>query len=192
MVTSGGSPASRARVMRSCMMLKASDHHRRDAGSLGIAEKLPLERALRSEHRAQPRLPGHLLAEQFVALVRSVACDGGAAAEHVGVEVDRDDEPRAKRAGRRHRHRVDECAIDEPTAAEADRREDARKCIGSAQRFDQAAARQPDFVPGPDLRADGGKADRQLFDQRVAERLFESACKLPPLIRPAPDRLMSR
>ena len=47
MMTSGGSPASRERAMRSCTMLKASTITRRDAGAVvAAAEDLALQQLL--------------------------------------------------------------------------------------------------------------------------------------------------
>ena len=55
-VTSGGSPASRARVMRSCMMLKASTITLGDARRARAAEQLPLEQNVPGrENAAQAR-----------------------------------------------------------------------------------------------------------------------------------------
>src|SRR5215510_6656498 len=51
--TSGGSPGSRARVMRSCIDVEALDHNRRDVGTPGrLAEKLALHQLLCAEQAA--------------------------------------------------------------------------------------------------------------------------------------------
>jgi len=55
---SGGSPASRARVMRSCMMLKASTHHRGDAGASAAAEELALHVRSGEKNFPSPRRGG--------------------------------------------------------------------------------------------------------------------------------------
>ena len=72
---------------------------------------------------------------------------------------------RAERARRRHRHRIDQRAVDQPAAADAHRRKNSGQRIGGAHRVDQPAARQPDFMAGADLGRDGGEADRQLLDR---------------------------
>ena len=106
-------------------------------------------------------------------MLRALAGHDHAAAENVGVEIDRDDEARAEHARRRHRHRIDQRAVDQPAAVERNRRKNSGQRVGGAHRIDQAAARQPDFVAGADLGGDGGEADRQRLDRRVAELLFE-------------------
>ena len=172
--TSGGSPASRARVMRSCMTLNASiitvgmPGRPRRPTNCRRSERSPLNR---------PRKPFGVWRRRFggcvVASSEPWLGDDGAAAEQVGVEIDRDDEPRAERARGRHRHRIDQRAVDQPAPADQHRRENSRQRVGGAHRVDQPAAGEPDFVAGAELGGDGGKADRQLFDRRVAELLFE-------------------
>ena len=109
-----------------------------------------------------------------VAGVGAVAGDGGAAAEFVGIHVDRNHDPGAERSRCRNRHRIDQRAIDQPAAAEMDRRENAWQRVGGAQRQDQRAARQPDFVAGPDLGGDRREADRQILNCGVADRFFQA------------------
>ena len=188
-MTSGGSPARRARVMRSCMMLKASTI------TVGMPGRRPpptnwrLSDALRAEHGAQAaRRFGGSIRRRLAASSTLSPAMVDAAAENVGVEIDRDDEPRAEHARGRHRHRIDQRAVDQPAAVERDRRKDPGQRIGRAHGVDQAAARQPDLVAGADLGRDGGEADRQRFDGGVAERARRAcAASLPPPIRPPPD-----
>ena len=182
-MTSGGSPASRARVMRSCMMLKASTITRRNAGAAAAPPtNWRLSERSAPKMRAKPRRSGTRCSGGCVSSRRSRrSAMIDAAAEEVGVEIDRDDEARAEHARRRHRHRIDQRAVDQPAAVERDRRENSGQRIGGAHRVDQPAARQPDFVAGADLGGDGGEADRQSLDRRVAELLFqprrELACR---------------
>ena len=110
-----------------------------------------------------------------VAGVRAVARDSGAAAEPVGIEIDGDDDTRAKCPGSRDSHRVDQRPVDQPAAADADRRKYARQGVGGAQRQRKRAARQPDFVAGADLGGDGRKLHRQVLDHRFAEGFTEQA-----------------
>ena len=56
-----------------------------------------------------------------VAGVGAVARDGRAAAEAVGIHIDRDDDAGAERTRRRDRHRIDQRAVDQPAAAEMNR-----------------------------------------------------------------------
>ena len=172
-VTSGGSPARRARVMRSCMMLKASIITVGMPGRPDVPKNWRLSARSAPNIERSPLLLGELLPVKLVVLVGAVVRDRAAAAEDVGVEVDRDHEARAERARRRHRHRIDQRAVHQPAAAEPDRRENPGQRIGGAHRVDQPSARQPDLVAGADLGGDGGEADRQLLDQRVAEHLLE-------------------
>jgi len=72
--------------------------------------------------------------DRQIARIRAVAGDGGAAAEPVGVEIDRNDDACAERARRADRHRVDQCAIDQLAPADMNRREDSRHGVGGAQR----------------------------------------------------------
>ena len=162
--TSGGSPASRARVMRSCMTLKAS------IITVGMPGRPRRPKNCRLSARSAPNMPrrppacGASSAGGSSLVVGAVAGDDGAAAEQVGVEIDGDDQPRAERARRRHRHRIDQRAVHQPAAADAHRRENSGQRVGGAHRVDQPAARQPDFVAGADFGGDGGKAHRQLVD----------------------------
>ena len=190
-MTSGGSPASRARVMRSCMMLKASIITVGMPGRRALPTNWRLSACSAPKMRAQAaaRSGGGSCGRVVVLAQRMI----DAAAEEVGVEIDRDDEPRAEHARRRHRHRIDQRAVDQPAAVERDRRENSRQRVGGAHRVDQPAARQPDFVAGADLGGDGGKADRQRFDRaccRAAPRAARRACRRRSGRRR--DRLMSR
>ena len=140
---------------------------RRDA-----ADELALERMLGAEYGAQAA-PLRRRFGQRLGLAQPSPADDHAAAENVGVEIDRDDEARAEHARGRHRHRIDQRAVNEPAAVERNRRENSGQRVGGPHRIDQPAARQPDFVAGADLGRDGGEADRQRLDRRVAEFLFQ-------------------
>ena len=59
--------------------------------------------------------------------------------EDVAGKIGGDDDLRAERACRRHRHRIDQGAVDEPAVADQYRREYSRQRIGSAHRVDHAA-----------------------------------------------------
>ena len=119
-----------------------------------------------------PGLPGSAASGSSVSF-GAMAGDGGAAGEAIGVEVDCDDDARAEGARRRDRDRVDQRAIDQPTPAKPDRRENSGKRIGGAQRQRERAPRQPDFMAGADLGRDRRETHWQIFDRRVADRLFE-------------------
>ena len=154
--------------MRSCMTLKASTITVGMPGRPRRAEELPLQRCVRRRTgRAGRVAAAGVVGRRVVVLVGAVAGDGGAAAEQVGIEVDRDHQPRAERARRRDRHRIDQRAVDQPAPADAHRREDARQRIGGAQRLGQASAREPDFMAGAEFGGDRGKAQRQLVDRGV-------------------------
>ena len=81
--------------------------------------------------------------------------------EDVAGKICGDDDFGAERARGRDRHRVHQCAVDQPAIADQDRREDAGQRVGGAHRVDHAAARQPDLVAGADLGRDGGELDRK-------------------------------
>jgi len=102
-----------------------------------------------------------------------MARDDGAATEQVGIEIDGDDQPGAERARRRHRHRVHECAVDQPAAADAHRREDAGQGVGRAQRLDQPAACQPDLMACVEFRRNRREVRRQLLDACVLQTGLE-------------------
>ena len=163
--------------MRSCMMLKASTITVGMPGRPAAADELALERLLGAEDRAQAtralvrrrlrlqgRDPGpHMIVPRpKMSVLRLTAITSRA--------------PSAR--ARRHRHRIDQRAVDQPAAVERDRRENSGQGIGGAHRIDQTAARQPDFVAGADLGGDGGKADRQRLDRRVAEMLLQPCREL--------------
>ncbi len=172
--TSGGSPASRARVMRSCITLNAS------IMTVGMPGRPRRPRNCRRSERSPPNRPRSPLrlgcfVGGVIAVVGAVAGDDGAAAEQIGIEIDRDHQPGAERARRRHRHRIDQRAVHQPAPADQHRRENSRQRIGGAQRLGQPAAGQPDFVAGVEFGGDGGEADRQIVDAAVGERAFELA-----------------
>ena len=110
---------------------------------------------------------------RVVLCVGTVILDDGAAAEIVGVEVDRDDQAGAERARRRDRQRIDERAVHQPAAADAPRRKDSGQRIGRAHRLAEAAAGQPDFMAGADLGRDGREPQRQVGEGGVAEGVVE-------------------
>ena len=130
-------------------------HDRRNAGRSVIAAD-----QLAAEHLAGIASPGRSVA------ISLIACSAIGSAEWSWttvprpktsvVEVDGDDDFGAERARRRDRHRVDQGAVDQPAAVDADRLEDAGEGVGGAHRLDQLAARHPHLVAGAEL---GGDAD---------------------------------
>ena len=158
------------------MMLNASIMTVEKPGRASAGDNLPLERPLGAEHAAQcherlARRSEWRRCGRFVVGVGAVAGDCGAAGEAVGIEIDRDDDAGAESARRRHRHRIDQRAVDQPAAAESHRRKYSGQRIGGAHRKRQRAARQPDFVAGADLGRDRRETDRQILDGRRADRL---------------------
>ena len=133
--TSGGSPASRARVMRSCITLNASTITVGMPGRPRRPKNCRRSARSRAEHAAQAVRLRRDARRHSSLVVGAVAGDDGAAAEQVGVEIDRDHQPRAERARRRHRHRIDQRAVDQPAAADAHRRENAGQRVRRAQRL---------------------------------------------------------
>ena len=143
-----------------------------------------------------PRKPfgfGALGCTVGTSVVGAVAGNDGAAAEQIGIEIDRDHEPRAERARSRDRHRIDQRAVDQPAPADQDRRENSRQRVGGAQRIGQPAAGQPDLMAGAEFGGDRGKADRQIVDPRVAQvpvsSRWRAGCRRSGRSR---TRLMSR
>ena len=164
-----GQPRARDAVLHD---VEGFHHHGRNARAAAPAEELPAQRAFAAEQAAQPVRLGRVLGG-VVAVVGAVIGDDGAAPEQIGIEIDRDHQPGAERARRRHRHRIDQRAVDQPAPADQHRRENSRQRVGGAQRLGQPPARQPDFVAGVEFGGDGGKADRQIVDAAVGERLFQ-------------------
>ena len=182
-----GEPRPRDAVLHD---VEGVDHHARNAGAAGAADELALERMLGAEHGAETAPLRRRFGRRRG--LGGFAGHDHAAAENVGAEIDRDDETRAEHARGRHRHRIDQRAVNEPAAVERNRRENSGQRVGGAHRVDQPAARQPDFVAGADLGRDGGEADRQRLDRRVAELLFEPRRELAAADQAAAGRLMSR
>ncbi len=172
--TSGGSPARRARVMRSCMTLKASTI------TVGMPGRPRVPKNWRRSERLpnRPRIPPVSSSGGIVAVVGAVIGDDGAAAEQIGIEIDRDHQAGAERARRRHRHWIDQRAVHQPAPADAHRREYPRQCVGSAQRVGEPAVGEPDFVAGVEFGGDSGKADRQIFDAGIADRSHQTFGKM--------------
>ena len=83
-----------------------------------------------------------------------------------------------QRARRRHRHRIDQRAVHQPAVAHQHRRKYPGQRIGGAHRIDDAAVGQPDLVAGADFGGHGGKFQRQLLDQGLADGGFELGGKL--------------
>jgi hypothetical protein len=98
--------------------------------------------------------------------------------EYVAGNIGGDHDFRAKGARRRHRHRVHQCAVDQPAIAHHDRCEYPRQGVRRPQRVDNAAMGQPNLVTGTHFGRDGGKFHRPLFDQARAHRSLELGGKL--------------
>ena len=99
------------------------------------------------------------------------------APEDVKVEVDRDHVARTQSAADRYWYRVNQRAIEQPAAVDANRLEDAWQCIRGTHRIDELAARQPVFMARADFCGDSGKARRQIFNAAVAEVLIEAVAQ---------------
>ena len=93
--------------------------------------------------------------------------------EHVAGKIGGDHDLGAKGPRRRHRHRIDQRAVDQPAVPDQDRRENAGQSVGGAHRIDHAAVGQPDFVPGANFGRNGSEFDRQVLDQGLADRGLE-------------------
>ena len=191
---SGGSPASRARVMRSCMMLKASTI------TVEMPGRPPLPKNSRFMVRSAERIcrsrasaaPVQLGIRRPARPARSHGRDGGGVGEYVAGEVGGDDDFRAERACRRYRHRIDQRAVDQPAVADQDRREDSGQGIGGAHGIDHAAVGQPDFVAGANFGRNGCEFHRQSSIRVWPIEASSWAASLSPPIRPEPLRRISR
>ena len=93
--------------------------------------------------------------------------------EHVAGEIGGDHDLGAEGARGRHRHRIDQRAVDQPAVADEHRLEDSGQRIGGAHRIDHRSMRQPDLVTGADFGRDGRELDRQILDQVRPDRSFE-------------------
>src|SRR6185437_1297319 len=103
--------------------------------------------------------------------------DGGAVAEAVARNVERDDPFGAERARDADRNWIDDRPVKEPASTDPHRLEDAGQGIGGADRVDQQAAPEPDLVPAADLGGDAGETDRQILDAPPAKRGIEPRAK---------------
>ena len=196
MTTSGGSPASRERAMRSCTMLKASIITREMPGLLSVrpntwrCSSFFTARPLRASRPSSRAGSGSGLGWRPAAS-RGAArpCRG----RTIGVDVDGDHVARAERAADRDRDRIDQRAVEQPAAVDGDGAEDAGQRVGGAHGVDEAAARQPDLVAGADL---GGDRNEALGQAPRLERPSSAASRTShrrwPVIRPEPEKLKSR
>ena len=75
------------------------DHHGRNARAAAPPEELPAQRAFAAEEAAQPVRLGRVL-DGVIAGVGAVIGNDSAAPEQIGIEIDRDHQPRAQRARR--------------------------------------------------------------------------------------------
>src|SRR5271168_4854679 len=145
---SGGSPASRERMMRSWRISKA----------LTIEVTRPgAEASALASARDQTAPPRHQRAiTPLLSPAGSLAAAGG-----------------SERARDADRHRIDDRAVEQPASVDLDRIKYAGQRVGSADRLDQGAAPEPDFMPVADFGRDAGETDRQIFDLNSAERRLE-------------------
>ncbi len=104
---------------------------------------------------------------------RPVRLDHRAAHPHVAVEVDAQDHVGAERAGRRHRHRIDQRPVHQPAPGDLHRIEDARQRVGRAHRLDETAAGEPDLVAAAELGRHRREGQRQVLDAGRAEVALE-------------------
>ena len=109
---------------------------------------------------------------------RAVGIDRRGVREDVAGKIGGDDDLRAERACRRHRHRIDQRAVDQPAVADQHRREYSGQRIGGAHRIHHRAMGQPDLVAGADFGRNRGKFHRQVFDQVLAHRSLDFGRKL--------------
>ena len=195
---SGGSPARRARVMRSCMMLKASTMTVEMPGRPAPPKNSRFMVRSAEKNLPKPRFGG---AGSITSGVAATAAPGAGAVgidrrgmgEDVAGEVGGDDDFRAERARRRYRHRIDQRAVDQPAVADQHGRKDPGQRVGGAHRIDHAAMGQPDLVTGTHFGRDRREFHRQILDQGLGpSRPRVAAASLSPPIRPEPLRRMSR
>ena len=92
---------------------------------------------------------------------------------HVEIQVHGDHVARAEGPAHGDRDRIDERTVEQPAAVDLDGAEDAGKRVGGAHGIDDAAARQPDLVPGADLGGNGREAGLEVLDVEVAQVLVE-------------------
>ena len=175
---SGGSPASRERMMRSWRMSKALTIEVTRPG----AEASALASARDQTAAAAPPTRDHAatVAGRFVGRRRRLRAaervlKGRAAPDAVARNVERDDALGAERARDADRHRIDDRAVEQPASVDLDRLKYAGQRVGSADRLDQGAAPEPDLVPVADFGRDAGEPDRQILDLKPAERRLEPA-----------------
>jgi hypothetical protein len=88
-------------------------------------------------------------------------------------QVDRDHQVGAERATHRHRHRVDQPAVDQHRPVAHHRRQQARHRARRAHRFEQLAVAQPQLAPGLQLGGDRAVGNGQLVDLAVGEHRAE-------------------
>src|SRR6185312_10174337 len=104
---------------------------------------------------------------------------GGRRSEGIGIEIDRDGEPRAEGAADRDRHRVDQRAIDQPAPVHRHRRKEAGNGIGGAHRIDDAALAQPYLMAGVEIGGDADERLRQVVDGVLDQRRVEDLQDAP-------------
>src|SRR5215210_7622404 len=166
---SGGSPASRARVMRSCMMLKASTI------TLEMPGRPPPPKNSRFIVRsAENNLPkprfggagsirtgGASVAGPWEKMV--VLCVNTSLERLAATTIS------APSARGRHRHWIHQSAVHQPAVAHQHRRKNPGQRVRGPHRLDHAAVGQPDLMAGADLGRHGRKLERQIFDQGRAD-----------------------
>ena len=131
---------------------------------------------------------GHLLpqAAVLVAVATLRRCLAGQVGAHqLGIQVHRDHHVGAERPRRRHRHRVDQAAVQHPAPLVLQGREQPGQRAGGAGGVQHRPLADPHFAAAFHVRGDGDEPLFQVFDIGVAVQLLEKAEQLFPLHHPA-------
>ena len=137
---SGGSPASRERMMRSWRMSNALTIEVIRPGAAASPLTSRGSEPPRHHRAIMPLLSrSRLLGRRRGLRAAERVLNGGAAAEAVARNVERDDPLGAERARDADRHRIDDRAVEQPASVDLDRLEHAGQGVGGADRLDQRA-----------------------------------------------------
>ena len=142
---SGGSPARRERMMRSCVMLKVlTITAARPGGSFPRWSRPGASIGRAASRRARPGGSGSRGDFRRRDRRRRGSCMRRAVAGNLAADRERDDAVGAERAGDVDRHRIDDGAVKQPApadAAPAGKRRAARRTRASPRQSDRSSAR---------------------------------------------------